>query len=105
MLNSLCLRPRDLGSRWNRKGTMRDPAHRKSRLRVEGLEVRALLASITEFPIPSNSGSANQIVAGPDGSLWFTENDAVSNAIGRITPSGQITEFKVPTAGSNPSGI
>jgi len=39
-----------------------------------------LLATINEFPIPSNSGSANQIIAGPDGNLWFTENDPVSNS-------------------------
>ena len=79
--------------------------HHRSRLRVEGLEDRALLASITEFPIPSNSPSASQIVAGPDGNLWFTENDAVSNSIGRITPGGQVTEFKLPTSGANPYGI
>ena len=79
--------------------------HHRSRLRVEGLEDRALLASITEFPIPSMSPSASQIVAGPDGNLWFTENDPVSNSIGRITPSGQITEFKLPTSGANPYGI
>jgi streptogramin lyase len=42
------------------------------------------------------------IAAGPDGNLWFTDPGA--NAIGRITPQGQITEFSqglstwIPTA-------
>src|SRR5262249_14711943 len=43
--------------------------------------------------------------AGPDGNLWFTENDSVSNRIGRITTSGQVTEFPIPTSGANPFGI
>src|SRR6516225_10961637 len=103
-----------LQARWRRWKAARSLAggavRHRSRLRVEGLEGRALLASITEFPLPAHgilppSGSANQIVAGPDGNLWFTENDTVSNAIGRITPSGQITEFKIPTPGGNPFGI
>ena len=42
------------------------------------------------------------IAAGPDGNLWFTDQDAP--AIGRITPQGQVTEFSqglstwIPTA-------
>src|SRR5262245_39632271 len=32
-----------------------------------------------------------QIVTGPDGNLWFT--DEVSNKIGRVTPNGTITMF------------
>ena len=32
-----------------------------------------------------------EITAGPDGNVWFTDSDG--NAIGRITPDGQITEF------------
>ena len=38
------------------------------------------------------------ITTGPDGNLWFTEFGA--GKIGRITPSGSITEFPIPTAGS-----
>jgi streptogramin lyase len=36
------------------------------------------------------------LVAGPDGNMWFTEQDALHQPrgrIGRITPSGEITEF------------
>lgn len=38
------------------------------------------------------------IIPGPDGNLWFTDWAYVGGepAIGRITPSGAITEFKLP---------
>jgi virginiamycin B lyase len=58
---------------------------------------------VTEFPIPTAGSDPRDIVAGLDGSLWFTEEH--SNAIGRITLSGQVTEFPVPTANSDPEGI
>ena len=89
----------------SRRTAVRTSARRRRRSLVEGLECRALLASITEYPDPLELGLGEPIVEGPDGNLWFTENDAVSNAIGRITPSGQVTEFKIPTSGSNPFGI
>jgi streptogramin lyase len=37
------------------------------------------------------------VAAGPDGNLWFTEFG--SDKIGRITPTGTITEFAVLSAG------
>ena len=40
---------------------------------------------------------------GPDGNLWFTE--IVGNHIGRISPSGSISEFSIPTSNSKPYGI
>jgi virginiamycin B lyase len=40
------------------------------------------------------------IVTGPDGALWFT-----GNAIGRITTTGTITHYSIPTANSIPDGI
>ena len=57
--------------------------------------------TITEFT--SGTGPAD-IVAGPDGNLWFVETSA--NKIGRMTPAGVLTEFS-PVAGGNvaPSGI
>jgi virginiamycin B lyase len=68
---------------------------------------------ITEFPIPtpesypycSSGGECGpiSIAAGADGALWFTEN--TKNKIGRITTSGEITEFPIPTPGSAPYGI
>jgi streptogramin lyase len=43
------------------------------------------------FPV---TGTPSRITAGPDGNLWFTER--VEGRIGRITPSGVISEFPVP---------
>ena len=43
------------------------------------------------------------IVAGPDGNLWFTE---WGDRIGRITPAGRVTEFsRGISRGSAPEGI
>ena len=50
---------------------------------------------LTEFTLPNQRASPNDIVFGNDGALWFTESSA--NALGRITPAGVITEFPVPT--------
>src|SRR5262249_51637899 len=46
-------------------------------------------------------GRPRVIRAGSDGNLWFTEGttDYISAAIGRITPSGTISEFPVAGAG------
>jgi virginiamycin B lyase len=68
---------------------------------------------VTEFPVPSTLGDPWEITLGPDGNLWFTEigdyfnpdNPANVANIGRITPSGVITEFPVPTKASAPNGI
>jgi streptogramin lyase len=58
--------------------------------------------AISEFPIPT-ANRPEAITAGPDGNLWFTENE--SGKIGRITPTGAISEFPIPTAESRPTGI
>jgi len=59
--------------------------------------------SIVEFPVPTPSSGPNDIAAGSDGALWFTEQSA--NQIGRITPAGVVTEFPIPTTASSPVGI
>jgi streptogramin lyase len=58
---------------------------------------------ISEFSVGLNAGSSPaDIVAGPDGNLWFTDIGN-TKAIGRITPSGSITEFATGlNAGSSP---
>lgn len=60
---------------------------------------------ITEYALPSPSGTPQGITAGPDGALWFVEigdgHTASSAKIGRITVAGDITEF--PIAYSAPS--
>jgi streptogramin lyase len=54
-----------------------------------------------EFELPSGS-NPDQIMHGPDGSMWFTEPG--SSQIGRITSTGVITQFPV-RGGSSPQGI
>jgi len=72
---------------------------RSSRLMVETLEDRCLLAArFTELAVPPASVSLEGITAGPDGNLWYTSFN--SSRIGRVTPAGLVTEFE---AGSNPN--
>jgi streptogramin lyase len=60
---------------------------------------------VTEFSAGISAGSAPfGITAGPDGNLWFTEQQG--NRIGRITPNGVVTEFSAGiTAGANLQSI
>jgi virginiamycin B lyase len=76
---------------------------------------------IREFPLSSSSlvdtlnwpntlsGSTiwGAITTGPDGALWFTEPGPLTQngKIGRITPSGTIREFPLPTPSGGPGGI
>lgn len=50
---------------------------------------------ISAFPIPTPNSEPIEITLGPDGNLWFTEQNA--SAVARVTPSGAITEFRTPT--------
>lgn len=68
--------------------------------------------SMTEFPIPTPNASLEGIAVGPDGNLWFAEaggpiDPAAGGAgkIGRITPTGAVTEFPLPTPNSFPLGV
>jgi virginiamycin B lyase len=63
----------------------------------------ARAASVTEFRIPTANSGPNGITAGPDGALWFTEQN--SNKIGRITTSGSIREFRLPGPEKSPTEI
>ena len=56
----------------------------------------------TNYRLPNHSAHPQGITVGPDNSLWFTES--AGNAIGRITTSGTLTEFALPT-GSAPQQI
>jgi streptogramin lyase len=60
--------------------------------------------TFTVFTLSTTAYDGPQgIAAGPDGNLWFTEFSG--NRIGRITPSGAITEFPIPTGTSTPLEI
>src|SRR5262249_23331445 len=68
---------------------------------LEVLETRCAPAVITEFPVLTAGSDPFGITAGPDGNLWFTEQ--IGDKIGRITPSGTVTEFTTGiTASSAP---
>ena len=59
---------------------------------------------ITEFAVPQGGvntqvGDDGQLALGSDGDLYFATGDPVG--IGRITPSGQITEFTAPDTQSS----
>jgi sugar lactone lactonase YvrE len=68
--------------------------------------------SFSEFPLlsPNQNASepyASHITTGPDGNLWFTQEDLIKDQesttvkqIGRITPSGSLTLFSVPAFGA-----
>jgi virginiamycin B lyase len=63
---------------------------------------------ITEYAGAGDQPSAITAAQPPlgDGALWFTESGPLSNAIGRITTGGVITNhFPVPTPASEPSDI
>ena len=57
---------------------------------------------VTEFPLPVSNSVPYGITAGPDGNIWFTEQ--WGGKVGRITPDGTLTEFRIPSGGA-PGGI
>src|SRR5262245_20126149 len=63
----------------------------------------ACKSRVTEFTLQDVGAKPRNIVAGADGNLWFT--DASYDKIRRITASGTINEFIVPTTGSRLGAI
>jgi virginiamycin B lyase len=59
------------------------------------------VGKITEYKIPHPGGGPWLIALGPDGALWFTE---VTGSIGRISTSGVIAQYKIPS-NTMPIGI
>ena len=62
--------------------------------------------SIVEFTLPIHDSYPTAITAGPDGNMWFIESrcfceDSTTpslQVVGRITPSGTITEYEVSSS-------
>src|SRR5215470_7292493 len=86
-----------------RRTTVRQVKSFRFRPEVMALESRWVPSTITEFPLPplttgAHIGAAG-ITAGADGNVWFT--DPAQSEVGRISPSGQVTEFATP---GNPAG-
>ncbi len=59
--------------------------------------------AIGSYAAPTQDSGPDVITQGPDGALWFTEGDNISQ-IGRISPAGAITQYTHPTV-STTSGI
>lgn len=54
------------------------------------------------FPLPAGADGPGSIVYGPDGNLWFTDE----NGVGDIDPAtGKVASFRAHTASSGPVGI
>jgi len=56
--------------------------------------------AVTRFQV---TGRPEGITAGPDGNLWFTE--VAADRIGRMTPAGVLTDFRLPGTDRTPRGI
>jgi virginiamycin B lyase len=54
--------------------------------------------AITVFPMPSGEQATGGLTLGPDGNIWFVDDD--TKKIGQMTPTGTVTEFALP--GSQP---
>ncbi len=97
--------------RGSRIAHARSTSPAKSLPKAEPLEGRTLLSSVVSFPIsvpPAGTGTDGlgtdvYVAAGPDGNIWFTEQD--NNKVGKMTPTGAVTEFTLPTADSEPEQI
>lgn len=68
-----------------------------------GQVVRLTTAGVQTIFALTWAGRPAEITSGPDGNLWFT--DAFGSSIGRVTTAGVITQFPMPTAGTQPGGI
>jgi virginiamycin B lyase len=86
------------------RGRELDADRRRQRPGVEALEGRQLLAAVTDFTLSSNQSAAAALTAGPDGNLWFPEQEGAGQ-IARITTAGAITAFPLPGGYSNPSAL
>jgi len=58
--------------------------------------------TITEIPLTPGSNPAG-ITSGPDGNVWFVEEHG--DRIGRLSPTGTLTEFPIAVPGSFPRDI
>jgi streptogramin lyase len=55
---------------------------------------------LAQFRVPTDGSSPRQITQATDGNFWFTESflndqNATPHNVGRITPTGEVTEFPV----------
>ena len=63
----------------------------------------AAAVTINHYQVPHPYPGPAGIAAGPDGNVWFTE--AFASKVAKVSPSGVITEFALPTSDSTPYDI
>ena len=89
------------GNLWFTEGGGDDPVHAGVGA-GGGIGRITLDGTITDFQTPTPASGPMGIVVGPDGNLWFTENNIYywnsPNRIGRITPQGAFREYWIPGA-------
>jgi streptogramin lyase len=94
-MTSLSLRPD-----WKKQAARLRPLAQRRRQglfvpQLECLEDRCLLTGgITPHTLPAGSFPAIDAVLGPDGNTWYSR--FWDNRIGKITPSGTVTEYQLP---------
>lgn len=74
---------------------------------THSIDKMSLTGNVTPYKISSNHLPID-LVATPDGTIWFTaesENVSTPDEIGKVTPSGSVTEFPVPNLDHNSIGI
>jgi streptogramin lyase len=80
---------------------------RRGQPRVEALETRQMLTTITEFSALASgtNGSPTQLTDGLNGNIWFTEPNA--NDVGVFSPTTHSVSSQLPTMAANadPHGI
>ena len=59
--------------------------------------------TVKEIPLPVAGSAPVDIVAGPDESVWFTEQHG--DRIGRVSRCGELAEFALPATGNFLRGI
>jgi virginiamycin B lyase len=69
------------------------------------LVLPAAAMAIDEFPVPTPTSQPTGITVGPDGALWFCEENG--NKIARLHPSNPsvITEYPIPTGSTTPQEL
>jgi len=80
---------------------------------IQQLERRKLLSTaVTAFPVPK-SGSISVLTLAPDGDLWYQRHvtyggmilKTLPGRIGRVAPSGAVTEYALPAGGDPRNGF
>lgn len=66
---------------------------------------RSLSGQWSFFPLPADGydNKTRFLIAGADGNMWLPRNTI--NAVDRVTPTGIVTEFAIPTAAALPRGL